>query len=100
MLIRHLTPRVWDQDNPQEMFDRQILTKFEVQKYATKVISLYLNYFNQGEKPEPLNFGIGGFATGVWRKNPRMELVKKAFQEGTWLLVNKDGYEAVKDFFH
>ncbi len=77
----------------------EILEKFNPVKYPTKVFSLYLNYFNRGEKPMPVAFNVGGYATGVWRKNPRMEIIGKTLKEGKFLLVNDEGYNAVKDFF-
>ena len=77
-----------------ELFD-----KFNPQKLPTKVMSLYLNYFNKDEKPVPVHFGKGVFATRVLRKNPSAEAVKKALQGSKFFTLNNDGYEAVKDFF-
>ena len=76
-----------------------LFEKFNPQKYPTKVMSLYLNYFNKNQKPVPVHFGSGVFATRVLRLNPNINIVKKGLQEGLFFTLNNDGYSAVKVFF-
>ena len=77
----------------------ELFEKFNPQKYPTKVISLYLNYFNKETKPVPVHFGCGEFATRVIRSNPNMDIVKKGLKESSFITLNNDGYMAVSKLF-
>jgi len=76
----------------------ELFEKFNPQKLPTKVISLYLNFFNRDKKPVPVIFR-GEYATGVWRSNPNMDIVRNSLQKGTYFLINNDGYLAIQKLF-
>ncbi|MDR0874221.1 MAG: hypothetical protein LBN27_12275 [Prevotellaceae bacterium] len=74
----------------------ELFEEFNPQTYPTKVISLYLNFFNKDVKPVPVDFRNGKYATRIWRRNPDMPVVRRALKESKFLSLKNEGYLAIK----
>ena len=80
------------------VFEKELLgvafEKFNPQKAPLKFITLYLNFFNQGKESVPTDY-VDKHATAVWRRQPRLEIVKRGLGISKYFMLNNDGYLAV-----
>lgn len=74
----------------------ELFEKFNPGKYPTKIVSLYLNYFFKGHIPFPVDFRNGNIATKVFRSNPDMDVVSRAFKNSKFIIINNEGFSAIQ----
>lgn len=70
----------------------ELIEKFSMTKTSYVVENLYYNYFFPTRIPLQMNLLYDNLRCGIWRANPRMEIVREAFQKKVWINNSPEGY--------
>ena len=84
--VTHL-PIWFDWDKLEEMFD-----KYDMDNNSYIVEDLYFNIYYPTRIPAPLHIDHDNFKCGVYRPNPRIEYIKRAFKEKIWIQNSVEGW--------
>ena len=84
--VTHL-PIWFEWDKLEEMFDR-----FDMDNNSYILEDLYFNIYYSTRIPAPLHIDHDNFKCGVYRPNPRIEYIKRAFKEKIWIQNSVEGW--------
>ena len=84
--VTHL-PIWYEWDKLEKMFMR-----FEMDKNSYIPEDLYFNIYYSNRIPATLNIYFDNFKCGVYRQNPRIEFIKKAFKSKIWIQNSVEGW--------
>lgn len=70
----------------------ELIDKFDMSNTSYVVECLYYNYFYPNRVPLQLNIMFDNIRCAIWRSNPRMEIVRAAFEKQIWIVNSPEGY--------
>lgn len=70
----------------------ELIELYEMDKESYLIHSLYFNYFYPSRVPLKLSINFDNYKCGIYRPNPNMDIVRRAFEDKVWINNSPEGY--------